>query len=87
MFEENYQNIFLSLFQCTQTCDGGTMNRIVICQLPSGQTFPDQNCDVLERPINSQRCGLEPCVTSVSAVTNQNEANVHWQKGPWSPVL
>lgn len=60
---------------------------MVICQLPSGQTLADQNCDVLEKPISSQHCGQDPCqVTSIAAVTNQNAVNPHWQKGPWSPV-
>ena len=64
------------MLQCPVTCGGGGIQyRMVACQLPSSQTVPEANCDKLQRPPNSQPCGMLPC-----------PGEHRWQRGAWSSV-
>ncbi|XP_054631701.1 A disintegrin and metalloproteinase with thrombospondin motifs 20-like isoform X1 [Dunckerocampus dactyliophorus] len=60
--------------QCTQSCGGGRRTRLVVCQRPSGERLSDYNCDVLDKPPDTERCNLQPCPGSAS-----------WHRRPWKP--
>uniref|UniRef100_A0A3Q2FEI2 ADAM metallopeptidase with thrombospondin type 1 motif 20 n=1 Tax=Cyprinodon variegatus TaxID=28743 RepID=A0A3Q2FEI2_CYPVA len=60
--------------ECTQTCGGGRKTRLVVCQRPSGQRLNDYNCDILEKPPDTEQCNLQSCPGSAS-----------WHRQPWKP--
>ncbi|XP_043943348.1 A disintegrin and metalloproteinase with thrombospondin motifs 20 [Protopterus annectens] len=58
--------------ECTQSCGDGIRTRMVICELPSGQRLNEQNCDILEKPPDTEQCNMQVC-----------PAGVTWHRGAW----
>ena len=49
--------------ECSETCDGGSQFREVICvQTPGGQPVEDALCSADPKPLTSQACNTEVCV-------------------------
>ncbi|KAK7117951.1 hypothetical protein R3I94_023236 [Phoxinus phoxinus] len=59
--------------ECTGSCGGGQRTRLVVCQRADGQRLHEQNCDVLEKPLDLERCAGQPCPGSL------------WLRRPWKP--
>ena len=54
--------------------------RLVRCQDHLGQTLPDTDCPLADRPINSMACSRHPCKESSAP------PRYHWRKSAWSLV-
>ena len=75
-FEKIYYFIFK---QCDKTCGEGKRQRLVRCQDHLGQTLPDTDCPIADRPHNVMACSRQQCPKSLVP-------RYHWRKSAWSPV-
>ncbi|XP_053741370.1 A disintegrin and metalloproteinase with thrombospondin motifs 20 isoform X1 [Synchiropus splendidus] len=60
--------------ECSQSCGGGRRTRLVVCQRANGQRLADNNCDILEKPLETEQCHPQACPGSAS-----------WHRRPWKP--
>ncbi|KAF3829001.1 hypothetical protein GH733_003265 [Mirounga leonina] len=61
--------------ECTKLCGGGLRTRLVVCQRPSGERFPDLSCEILDKPPDREQCNTHACPQDAA-----------WNTGPWSSV-
>ncbi|EMP30109.1 A disintegrin and metalloproteinase with thrombospondin motifs 9 [Chelonia mydas] len=59
--------------ECTKACGAGTRTRLVVCQRPNGERFPDLSCEILDKPPDRERCNMQDCPRDAA-----------WNSGPWS---
>lgn len=59
--------------ECTKLCGGGLRTRLVVCQRPSGERFPDLSCEILDKPPDREQCNTHACPQDAA-----------WSAGPWS---
>uniref|UniRef100_A0A8C0KDD9 ADAM metallopeptidase with thrombospondin type 1 motif 9 n=1 Tax=Canis lupus dingo TaxID=286419 RepID=A0A8C0KDD9_CANLU len=59
--------------ECTKLCGGGLRTRLVVCQRPSGERFPDLSCEILDKPPDREQCNTHACPQDAA-----------WNTGPWS---
>uniref|UniRef100_A0A452S7J2 ADAM metallopeptidase with thrombospondin type 1 motif 9 n=1 Tax=Ursus americanus TaxID=9643 RepID=A0A452S7J2_URSAM len=59
--------------ECTKLCGGGLRTRLVVCQRPSGERFPDLSCEILDKPPDREQCNTHACPPDAA-----------WNTGPWS---
>ncbi|XP_006779208.1 PREDICTED: A disintegrin and metalloproteinase with thrombospondin motifs 9 [Myotis davidii] len=59
--------------ECSKLCGGGLRTRLVVCQRPSGERFPDLSCEILDKPPDRERCNPHACPQDAA-----------WSTGPWS---
>ncbi|KAM7063007.1 A disintegrin and metalloproteinase with thrombospondin motifs 9 isoform 4-T4 [Molossus nigricans] len=60
--------------ECSKLCGGGLRTRLVVCQRPSGERFPDLSCEVPDKPVDREQCNTHACPQDAA-----------WSTGPWSP--
>uniref|UniRef100_A0A8C4W1Y2 ADAM metallopeptidase with thrombospondin type 1 motif 9 n=1 Tax=Gopherus evgoodei TaxID=1825980 RepID=A0A8C4W1Y2_9SAUR len=61
--------------ECTKSCGAGTKTRLVVCQRPNGERFPDLSCEILDKPPDREQCNMQDCPRDAA-----------WNAGPWSSV-
>ncbi|KAM9593052.1 A disintegrin and metalloproteinase with thrombospondin motifs 9 isoform 1-T1 [Trichechus inunguis] len=59
--------------ECSKLCGGGIRTRLVVCQRPSGEQFPDLSCEILDKPPDREQCNTQACPQEAA-----------WSTGPWS---
>ncbi|KAF4794552.1 ADAM metallopeptidase with thrombospondin type 1 motif 9 [Turdus rufiventris] len=59
--------------ECTKPCGAGTRTRLVVCQRPNGERFPDLSCEILDKPPDREQCNVQDCPRDAA-----------WSAGPWS---
>ncbi|XP_035886888.1 A disintegrin and metalloproteinase with thrombospondin motifs 9 isoform X5 [Phyllostomus discolor] len=59
--------------ECSKPCGGGLQTRLVVCQRPSGEQFPDLSCEILDKPPDRELCNTHVCPQDAA-----------WSTGPWS---
>ncbi|XP_045145747.1 A disintegrin and metalloproteinase with thrombospondin motifs 9 isoform X1 [Echinops telfairi] len=67
------QWVFGNWGECTKLCGGGVRTRLVVCQRPSGERFPDLSCELLDKPPDHEPCNTHAC-----------PQDAVWSAGPWS---
>ena len=82
---------FIRLFQCSVSCDKGTMSRTVECQSAAGQLLDDVKCDAAVRPYDTQPCNSSPCPTTTLKITTEippstTQLSLSWTMGSWTQV-
>ena len=78
-------------FQCSVSCDKGTMSRTIECQSAAGQLLDEAKCDAAVRPYETQPCNNSPCPTTTPKVTTETpksttELSLSWTTGSWTQV-
>ncbi|EPY85674.1 A disintegrin and metalloproteinase with thrombospondin motifs 9 [Camelus ferus] len=61
--------------ECTKLCGRGLRTRLVVCQRPNGERFPDLSCEILDKPPDREQCNTHACPQDAA-----------WSTGPWSSV-
>ncbi|XP_060058948.1 A disintegrin and metalloproteinase with thrombospondin motifs 9 isoform X3 [Erinaceus europaeus] len=59
--------------ECSKLCGGGLRTRLVVCQRPNGERFPDLSCEILDKPPDREQCNTHTCPQDAG-----------WNTGPWS---
>ncbi|XP_008144491.2 A disintegrin and metalloproteinase with thrombospondin motifs 9 isoform X1 [Eptesicus fuscus] len=59
--------------ECSKLCGGGLRTRLVVCQRPSGERFPDLSCEILDKPPDREQCNPHACPQDAA-----------WSTSPWS---
>ncbi|XP_036992016.2 A disintegrin and metalloproteinase with thrombospondin motifs 9 isoform X1 [Artibeus jamaicensis] len=59
--------------ECSKPCGGGLRTRLVVCQRPSSEQFPDLSCEILDKPPDRELCNTHACPQDAA-----------WSTGPWS---